>query len=120
MTLATSNQLFRIILPLLLLTGGAVPFYAQNPPDTTAFQLPEELDEVVVIAYGTAKRKDFVGSVSSVRLENSPIALMNNSNALETLRATWPASTSAPLTTPAASPRCRCAASAPSPAPTPR
>ena len=46
----------------------------------------QALDEVVVIGYGTAKRKDFVGSVSSVRVENSPIALMNNSNALETLK----------------------------------
>ena len=46
----------------------------------------QALDEVVVIGYGTAKRKDFVGSVSSVRVENSPVALMNNSNALETLK----------------------------------
>ena len=46
----------------------------------------QTLDDVVVIGYGTAKRKDFVGSVSSVRVENSPIALMNNSNALETLK----------------------------------
>lgn len=44
------------------------------------------LDEVVVIGYGTARRKDFVGSVSQVRLENSPVALMNNSNALEALK----------------------------------
>ena len=86
MTPEIRKKILRIFLPLLLFTGGAVPLHAQNPPDTTAFQLPEELDEVVVIAYGTAKRKDFVGSVSSVRVENSPIALMNNSNALETLK----------------------------------
>lgn len=48
----------------------------------------QALDEVVVIGYGTAKRKDFVGSVSSVRLQNSPVALMNNSNALEALKGT--------------------------------
>ena len=48
----------------------------------------QALDEVVVIGYGTARRKDFVGSVSSVRLENSPVALMNNSNALESLKGT--------------------------------
>jgi len=46
----------------------------------------EALEEVVVIGYGTAKRKDFVGSVSQVRLTNSPVALMNNSNALEALK----------------------------------
>ena len=80
------TRLLRLLVPLLLLVEGAVPVFAQNPPDTSAFQFPEELDEVVVIAYGTAKRKDFVGSVSSVRVENSPVALMNNSNALETLK----------------------------------
>ena len=74
---------------LLLLLGGAIAAPAQAPLDSSLFQLPdmvEELDELVVIAYGTAKRKDFVGSVSSVRLENSPVALMNNSNALEALK----------------------------------
>lgn len=46
----------------------------------------EVLDEVVVIGYGTAKRKDYTGSVTSVRLENSPIALAGNSNALESVK----------------------------------
>jgi TonB-linked SusC/RagA family outer membrane protein len=44
------------------------------------------LDEVIVIGYGTAKRQDFTGSVASVRLENSPIALAPNLNALEALK----------------------------------
>lgn len=44
------------------------------------------LDEVIVIGYGTAKRKDFTGSVSSVRLENSPVALATNTNALESMK----------------------------------
>lgn len=44
------------------------------------------LDEVIVIGYGTTKRKDFTGSVSSVRLEDSPIAMSANLNALEALK----------------------------------
>lgn len=44
------------------------------------------LDEVIVIGYGTTKRKDFTGSVSSVKLEDSPIALSPNLNALESLK----------------------------------
>lgn len=44
------------------------------------------LDEVIVIGYGTAKRKDFTGSVSSLRMEDSPAALMPNLNALEPLK----------------------------------
>ena len=44
------------------------------------------LDEVIVIGYGTAKRRDFTGSVSSVKLEDSPISLSANTNALESLK----------------------------------
>lgn len=48
------------------------------------------LDEMVVIGYGTAKRKDFAGSVSSVKLENSPLSLSSSTNALETLKGSLP------------------------------
>jgi TonB-linked SusC/RagA family outer membrane protein len=44
------------------------------------------LDEVIVIGYGTAKRQDYSGSVSSVKMENSAIALAPNLNALESLK----------------------------------
>ncbi len=46
----------------------------------------QTLDEVVVIGYGTTTRKDFTGSVSSVKLENSPISLSSNMNTLEALK----------------------------------
>ena len=48
------------------------------------------LDEVIVIGYGTVKRKDFTGSVTSVKLEDSPIALTVNLNALESLKGNVP------------------------------
>lgn len=44
------------------------------------------LDEVIVIGYGTAKRQDYSGSVSSVKMENSMVALSPNMNALESLK----------------------------------
>ncbi|MEO7768641.1 MAG: carboxypeptidase-like regulatory domain-containing protein, partial [Ferruginibacter sp.] len=44
------------------------------------------MEEVVVVGYGTVKRKDFTGAVSSVKMENSPLALMPNLNALEALK----------------------------------
>ncbi|MDR2970282.1 MAG: TonB-dependent receptor [Tannerellaceae bacterium] len=44
------------------------------------------LDEVIVIGYGTTTRKDFTGSVSSLKLENSPVALSPNTNVLESLK----------------------------------
>jgi hypothetical protein len=58
-----------------------------------AIQLKEEskdLNEVVVIGYGTTKRKDFTGAVSSVKMENSPLALQPNLNAFEALKGNVP------------------------------
>lgn len=46
----------------------------------------QTLSDVVVIAYGTAKRKDFTGSIASVNLEKSPVTLAGNTNALEMLK----------------------------------
>jgi len=48
------------------------------------------LDEVVVIGYGTTKRQDFTGSVSSLKLEGSAVALLPSMNALETLKGSLP------------------------------
>ena len=57
-----------------------------NPLRVVMKEDSELLDEVIVIGYGTAKRKDFTGSVSSIRLEDSPMALSSNTNALESLK----------------------------------
>lgn len=46
----------------------------------------EALDELVVVGYGTMKRKDFTGSVSSLKLEDSPVSLSSNVNALGVLK----------------------------------
>ncbi|WP_299436176.1 TonB-dependent receptor [uncultured Maribacter sp.] len=45
-----------------------------------------KLDEVVVVGYGTARRKDISGAVSSIKLEDSPTALAPNSNILQALQ----------------------------------
>lgn len=44
------------------------------------------LDEVVVVGYGTMQRKNFTGSVSSVNVANSPIALSSRTNVMDMLR----------------------------------
>jgi TonB-linked SusC/RagA family outer membrane protein len=44
------------------------------------------VDEVIVIGYGTAKRKDYTGSVSSLKMENSMVSLAPNLNAIESLK----------------------------------
>lgn len=48
----------------------------------------EMLDEVVVVGYGTTKRKNFTGSVSTVKASETPLALMPTSNAMDILRGT--------------------------------
>ena len=48
------------------------------------------IEEVVAIGYGTARRKDITGSVSSVNMEDSPISIAPNFNALSSLKATTP------------------------------
>ena len=47
---------------------------------------PKLLQDVVVIGYGTVKRKDFTGAVTSIKMENSPLALAPNLNALQALK----------------------------------
>jgi len=46
------------------------------------------LDEVVVVGYGTIQRKNFTGSVSSVSVANTPVALSPRVNAMDILRGT--------------------------------
>ena len=48
------------------------------------------LDEVVVVGYGTAKKRDITGAVSRVNLEDSPVALAANTNILQTIRGSTP------------------------------
>lgn len=50
----------------------------------------QSLDEVVVVGYGTAKRRDITGSVERVNLEDSPIALSSNTNVLQSVRGATP------------------------------
>lgn len=58
----------------------------QTTIDVELTEESKSLQDVVVIAYGTVKRKDFTGAVSSVKMENSPLALAPNLNALEALK----------------------------------
>ncbi|MDO6605198.1 SusC/RagA family TonB-linked outer membrane protein [Arenibacter palladensis] len=60
----------------------------QNTLNITLEESAAGLDEVVVVGYGTARRKDISGAVTTVRLEDSPIALSSNTNALQALKGT--------------------------------
>ncbi len=48
------------------------------------------LEDVVVIGYGTSKKKDLTGAVASIKLEDSPTLMMPNTNVLENLKGQLP------------------------------
>jgi len=62
------------------------------------------LEEVVVVGYGTARRKDISGAVGTVKLEDSELALSASSNALQSLQGTVAGVNVAPQTSPGSTP----------------
>ena len=50
----------------------------------------EALEEVVVVGYGTTKRKNFTGSVSTVKVSEGGISLTAPNNAMDMLRGATP------------------------------
>ncbi|MDR3251799.1 MAG: SusC/RagA family TonB-linked outer membrane protein, partial [Tannerella sp.] len=66
--------------------GQEITVGQQSNFDVKLSENLQALDEVIVIGYGTTRRQDFTGSVSSIRLEDSPIALAANLNALEAIK----------------------------------
>jgi len=49
-------------------------------------EVPSQLSDMVVVGYGTQKRKDVTGAVTSVKIENSPKSTIPNINALEAIQ----------------------------------
>ncbi|MEP5338183.1 MAG: TonB-dependent receptor [Algibacter sp.] len=48
------------------------------------------LEEIVLVGYGTAKKKDITGAVERVTLEDSPVALTSNTSVLQAIRGATP------------------------------
>lgn len=48
------------------------------------------LNDVVVVGYGTQKKKDLTGAITSIKLENSPLANLPNVNLLDALKGSMP------------------------------
>lgn len=69
-------------------TPQTVTVSGDKPLNITLTEDNTKLDEVVVVGYGTMKRKNFTGSVSTINTANSPISLMPTSNAMDMLRGT--------------------------------
>lgn len=63
-----------------------IPVDGTAPLSISLVSDEEQLEEVVVVGYATTKRQDYAGSVGSVKLEDSPIALAPNLSILESLK----------------------------------
>lgn len=63
-----------------------IPYTGQSELKITMQVDQAALDEVIVVGYGTVKRQNFTGSVGSLNLEESPVALSPNLNVLESLK----------------------------------
>lgn len=50
----------------------------------------QSLDDVVVVGYGTQRKRDLTGAVASVNLEKSPVANLPNVNLLDALKGSMP------------------------------
>ncbi|MCF3111764.1 SusC/RagA family TonB-linked outer membrane protein [Niabella sp. CC-SYL272] len=61
---------------------------AQQEYAVVLAQKKDALTEVVVIGYGSARKKDLTGAVQTVNLEHSPLATLPNTNALQALSGT--------------------------------
>lgn len=48
------------------------------------------MEDIVVIGYGTRKKKDLTGAVSSLKLENTPLSILPNTNVLDALKGSLP------------------------------
>ncbi len=62
------------------------------------------LDEIVVVGYGTARRKDISGSVGTIKLEDSEVGLSQTSNVLQALQGTIAGVNVGPQNSPGATP----------------
>lgn len=58
--------------------------------NVTLLEESQALDDIVVIGYGTSKKKDLTGAVASLKLEDSPVMSMPNNNVLESLKGSLP------------------------------
>ncbi|QEC56300.1 SusC/RagA family TonB-linked outer membrane protein [Flavisolibacter ginsenosidimutans] len=71
-------------------TKATVPVNNSGQITITLEVSVQTLDDVVVVGYGTQKKKDLTGAIASVKLENSPLANLPNVNLLDALKGSVP------------------------------
>lgn len=89
-SLEVSNENAILIISYVGFLTKEIPLNGKSTIDVVLEPDPQGLDEVIVVGYGTAKRKDITGSVERVNLEDSPIALSSNTSVLQSVRGATP------------------------------
>lgn len=87
-TITVSDEATSLIISYLGYITQEILIDGRSEINVVLQQDANELDEVVVIGYGTSKKRDLTGAISSVKMEDSPIANVPNVNLLESLRGT--------------------------------
>ena len=67
-------------------TAQTITVGAQTSITIVLAEAPNQLTDMVVVGYGTQRRKDVTGAVTSIKLENSPKSTIPNINALEAIQ----------------------------------
>ncbi|HEU4610122.1 MAG TPA: SusC/RagA family TonB-linked outer membrane protein, partial [Chitinophagaceae bacterium] len=74
-----------------------IGYATQVVPVTGAVQITvslkvsvDAMNDVVVVGYGTQKKKDLTGAIASVKLDNSPLENLPNVNLLDALKGSMP------------------------------
>lgn len=85
-SLNISNQDAVIVVSYLGYATKEITVNNQSNINVTLEEDVNSLEEVILVGYGTAKRKDLVGAVERVTLEDSPVALTSNTSVAQALR----------------------------------
>ena len=75
-----------------------IPVAGKSSLKITLKEDSKALEEVVVVGYGTSRKKDLAGSISSVKLDDSPLTQLANVNALVALSSKIPGFNYSPTT----------------------
>jgi len=85
-TLQQPNQNAVIVFSFIGYVTQKVTYAGQSTLDIDLVAELTNLDEVVVIGYGTTRRQNFTGAVSTLNVSESPVANTPNTNGLDFLR----------------------------------
>ena len=89
-SITVRNENSVLVISMVGYTQQELSVKSDNYSDIVLQPVDSKLEEIVVVGYGTQKRKDLTGAITSVNLETSPVANLPNVNLLDALKGTMP------------------------------